>query len=170
MLILITGAKGGVGTTSLAQHLVREVRGVGLDLADGQLAARLERPTWSLARPTFATAQARREAIDRVVERRITLLWTPECVLASGDAWAFVGAVADRTVVVADGGIEPSQDAARLAQCKVIVAADGDVARYHTGRLQRRWPDALVLTLELARSRGETKEAARQLAAQLFAR
>lgn len=167
MLVLVIGAKGGVGTTTVALHLAREGNGVGLDLADGQLAARLERKTWSLARPTFATAAQRREAVDQVVKRRITLLWTPEVQLAGDTVWSFVGAVTDRIDVIADGGIEPVLEVDVLADVTVIVSTDDPVARYHEQRLKRRFPNASVVTLDNSK-RGEAKQAARELAEQIF--
>jgi hypothetical protein len=129
MLVLVVGAKGGLGTTSLAKHLVQAMEGaVGLDLADGQLAAQLERKTWSLAGLAFATGTQRQSAVDRIIKQRITLLWTPECGLAQNDVWSIVRAVADRTLVVADGGIEPLLEAADLADATVTVGADDPVA------------------------------------------
>ncbi len=168
MLALLMGAKGGVGTSSVARHLARETRGLGLDLADGQLAALLERKTWSLAGLAFAASAQRQNAVDRIVKRRITLLWTPECALAQDRAWATVRAVADRATVVVDGGIEPPEGIAELADVAVVVTTGGPVAQYHVERLKRRFPNAGVVALDLAQSRHESRDAARELAAQLF--
>ena len=86
MLILVIGAKGGVGATALAKELALGGNGVGLDLADGQLAAQLERTAWTLTRVVFSSSRQRRQALDDVVQRRITLLWMPECSLVIEDA------------------------------------------------------------------------------------
>ena len=171
MLVLVMGAKGGLGTTSLARHLVQGMEGaVGLDVYDGQLAAQLERKTWSLAGLAFATSTQRQSAVDRIVKRSITLLWTPECRLAQNNVWSIVRAVADRTPVVADGGIEPLPEVADLADAMVIVSADDPVARYHQNRLKRQFPDAMVVTLDLGQSRHESRDAAPRLSGQLFGR
>ena len=168
MLILTIGAKGGLGTTSLARRLVQAGNGVGLDLDDGQLAALLERRTWSLAGTALATGQERQRAIDRIVNRRITLLWTPECNLAPASVWNVVRDVANRAVVVADCGIEPLEAITTLADAVVIVSKDDPIAQYHEGRPQGRFPDAVIVTMNLAQSRHESRDAARELAAQLF--
>ncbi len=166
MLILLIGAKGGLGTSTLAKHLVRALDGggVGLDLADGQLAALLDRKTWSLSGLAFTPSSGRQGVIDRIVEQRISLLWTPECALAGDAVWHVVRAVADRTTVVADGGIDPPPAVGPLAHVVAIVSADDPVAQYHEQQLKGRFPQAGVVTLDLDRSRGETKEAAQVLA------
>ena len=168
MLVLVVGAKGGVGTTSVAEHLARAGKGIGLDLADGQLAARLERTTWALADTALAGAARRQRMVDQVVKRSVSLLWTPTCVLVEEDVWEFVRSITDRALIVADGGIEPPEDVVQLADVTVIVGAETDVAQFHTNRLKRRLPQAKVLTLDLSQSRNETKEAARELATQLL--
>ncbi|MCP3957254.1 MAG: hypothetical protein GY719_05325 [bacterium] len=154
MLILLIGAKGGVGTTSLARCLARDGRGVGLDLSDGQLAARLERRTWLLAGLLFD--RNARGAVDQIVKRRISLLWSPECKLDPDAVRGMVRAVADRSLVVADGGTEPVEGMAELADVVIVVTAkdatDEDeasrtnalVAQYHVHRLKRRFPRAVV--------------------------
>ena len=45
MLILVVGAKGGIGTTTLAQHLCRQTNAVPLDAADGALAFQMAGPS-----------------------------------------------------------------------------------------------------------------------------
>jgi len=171
MLVLVMGAKGGVGTTSVALHLARAAQGIGLDLTtDGQLAARLERPTWTLVDVALRSAQQQR-MVDQAVKRAVSLLWTPVCALSniSDEAWDFVRAVADRVLVVADGGIEPVGEVGCLADVAIIVSAAGsDVAQFHTQRLGRQFPNARVLELDLSQSRTETRDAARELAAELF--
>jgi len=170
MLVLVVGAKGGVGTTSVALHLARAGKGIGLDLGDGQLAARLERATWTLADTALLVGAARRQQmVDQAVKRSVSLLWTPACVLVNDDVWEFIRSIVDRTLVVADGGIDPPEDVVQLADVTVIVSAGTEVAQFHTNRLKRRFPQAKVLTLDLGQSRNETREAARELAAQLLA-
>jgi hypothetical protein len=146
MLLLLVGAKGGVGTTAMALELARGAQGIGLDLADGQLAARLGRRTWALVGLAFSTPGRRRVSVEWIIQRRATLLWTPECGLAAGRAWGIVRAVADRALVVADGGIEPPQGASEIADAVLVVTAgeDSAVVRYHVERLERRFPAALV--------------------------
>jgi len=169
MLILVVGAKGGVGTTSLALHLARAGNAVGLDLADGQLAVLLERRTWTLDGLAFTTEGQRRKAIDEVVNRRLTLLWVPECALALEQTWGFVRAVADRCPVVADGGINPPSEIDPLADEVVIVSAeDNPVAQYHEQRLRRRFPDAIAIPLNLGKSRRVIKNTAEDLAGKIF--
>lgn len=175
MFILVIGAKGGVGTTSLAVNLARETSGVGLDLADGQLAAQLERKAWALSGLAFSAGQQRQRAIDRIVKHRISLLWTPECNLAGDAAWKVARAVADRSTLVADGGIgeDPAPQASGIADVIVIVTVksedgkDNPVARHHEARLQEQYPTAAVIRLDLNQSRNATRNAARELAAKL---
>ena len=167
MLVLVVGAKGGVGTTSVALHLARAGKGVGLDLGDGQLAARLERATWTLTDTVLSSARPQL-IVDQTVRQKVSLLWTPVCTLVGDEVWNFVRSVADRTLVVADGGIEPLEGVVRLADVTVIVDAETKVAQFHTNRLKRRFPGARILVLDLSRSRNETKEAGRELAAQLL--
>ncbi|MEE8392294.1 MAG: hypothetical protein V3S14_16070, partial [Anaerolineae bacterium] len=140
MLILVIGAKGGVGTTSLARHLAQAGNGIGLDLCDGQLSAFLEHKTWSLAGIAFATGQERQRAIDRIVNRRISLLWTPECNLVPDSVWNTVRDVANRAVVVADCGTKPLGTIVDLADTVIVVSKDDPVAQYHEGHLQECFP------------------------------
>ncbi len=168
MFVLVMGAKGGVGATSVTLHLARQVGGIGLDLmADRQLSARLGRPTWTLADAALRSGLQR--MVDQVVKRRVSLLWTPVCALDSIGikAWDFVRAVAARATVVADGGIEPLVEAVRLADVAVIVSADSDAARFHVQRLGRRFPNAHLLELDLSQSRNEARDAVRELAVEL---
>jgi nucleoside-diphosphate-sugar epimerase len=160
MLILVIGAKGGVGATSLAKELVQGGNTVGLDLTDGQLAAQLERTAWTLTRVVFSSPRQRRQALDEVVRRRITLLWMPECSLAIEDAVGFVRAVTDRVDVVADGGIEPLEEIAALADVVIVVTEENPVAQYHERKLKGRFPDALVIQYD--------RETAQELIEQLF--
>ncbi len=159
-MILVIGAKGGVGTTLVAAEIAHLADAVGLDLADGQLTARLERPTWALSRLAFAGPAQTRDAINEIVRRRVSLLWTPECALANEKAWAAVRDVGNRCPVVADGGIELPAGAECLAEAVIIVSANDDVARWHERRLLARFPGAFVVA--------GTKEAAGELADRLF--
>ena len=157
-MILVVGTKGGVGTTLVAQELIRATNALGVDLADGQLAARLGRTTWALGAEVYQVgARQRSTFIDDILRRSITLLWTPEC----GDiaaTWAFVQALDQRRPVVMDGGLEPPANLDPLLSAVVIVTQDNDVARWHTTRLQARFPQAAVVL--------GTREAAREWAAE----
>ena len=159
-MILVVGAKGGVGTTQVAYELVRASQAVALDLADGQLAARLERTTWSLGWFVFVTATQRREMVETIVQRRGTLLWAAECNLRRESTWSTIRDIAHRRPVVIDGGIAPPEEAGQWSEQVVIVSTDHAVAHWHERQLQARYPRAGVV--------GGTKEAARTLAARLF--
>jgi hypothetical protein len=159
-MILVIGAKGSVGATTFAAELVGLADAIGLDLADGQLAGRLDRATWTLSPMAYATPAARRDFVDRVVRRRMALLWTPECALSGDKVWSAVRDVDNRVPVIADAGIEPPPGAPAVARAVVIVTADLDVARWHTRRLQARFPGAIVVEA--------TKEAALEVADRLL--
>lgn len=166
-MILVIGAKGGVGATTVAAELVRLSGAIGLDLAGGQLAGRLDRATWLLSQVACATAAARRESIDIIIQRRIALLWTSDCALSSEAVWSAVRDIDNRVPVVADGGIEPPPGAEAAAGAVIIVTAEHDahavsqpVARWHTRRLQARFPSAIVIE--------GTKQGAAEVADQLF--
>jgi hypothetical protein len=159
-MILVIGAKGGVGTTLVSHELARSGAAVALDLADGQLAARLDRTTWPLAWLAFVTAVQRREMVETIVRRRYTLVWSAECSLSPDTIWAAVRDIANRRPVVIDSGITPLDDAARRSEHIVIVSADNDLSHWHERRLLSRFPRASVVA--------GTKEAARALAAQIF--
>lgn len=162
-IVLVVGAKGGVGTTSVAVELTKLFRAVGFDLADGQLAAYLERPAWLLSQIAFGTSMQRRGWLDQVLNKRATLMWAPECVLAKEPALAFVKDLSNRSIIVADGGIalpRESGEIMALAGTVVIVTTeDNSVAAWHVRRLQKQYPNATVIS--------GSKEAARELAAQL---
>jgi len=157
---LVIGAQGGVGTTRVARELVKAGDAIALDLADGQLAARLERTTWPLAWLTLVAPVQRRSMIETIVQRRFSLAWSPECGLNPAAVWAAVREVDVRWPVIIDGGIAPPDEAAQQADAIIIVSAETDVARWHTRRLSAQYPQATV-TLG-------TKDAARALAAQMF--
>ena len=162
-LVLIIGSKGGVGTTSVARHLARQVRGLGLDLDDGSLAMQLDRQVWALYELAQMSRLRRDKALAQAVKKRITLLWTPECEALAGDVWPAVRALADRTTVVADGGLDPPPQAGQMADRVFIISNDDTVARWHAEKLAGRHPGATVVTVDLSQ-RGETKRVARELA------
>jgi hypothetical protein len=159
-MILVIGAKGGVGATTFATELTRITEGIGLDLADGQLAARLERPTWALSQLAFALPAALRERVDDIVRRRATLLWTPDCALSTEKTLSALRDIDNRCPIVADGGIEPPQGSEQLAEAVVIVSTEDDIAGWHERRLLARFPGATVVA--------GTREAAADLADRLF--
>ena len=161
---LIVGAKGGVGTTTVAQELIRAGKALAVDTADGSLAACLERATWPLSRDLYtATGTWRAALIEKALQKRITLLWTAEqAASTAADApWEFVRDLARRGPVVIDGGIEPPTAVDTLiTQVVIVTQPDNSLARWHVAQLQQRYPAALV-------SAG-SRQAARDLAGQLF--
>ena len=163
-VILIVGAKGGVGTTTVAHELTRVGKTLAVDAADGVLAARLGRATWNLTHEIYAATGAWRAAlIEKALQKRITLLWTVEQVV-SADAtapWEFVRDLARRGPVVIDGGLEPPAEVDALAMQVVIVTQpDNPLAQWHVAQLQQRYPAARVIT--------GTRQGAAELAGQLF--
>jgi hypothetical protein len=163
MIWLVVGTKGGVGTTTLARELVQSGQTLAVDLADGELAAQLERPTWMLNYDLYnapVNGIWRSQLIEAALKRSITLLWQPEC----GDSevqWSFVRDLANRRTVVLDGGITPPAGIDWLAKQVVIVSQNNAVARWHEARLRVRYPEAQVVDIG-------TRQAAREVAAQLF--
>lgn len=167
-LVLVIGAKGGVGATTVAVELTGALKAVGLDMADGQLAARLERPTWLLSQIAFGASLQRRDWLDQVIGKQATLMWTPECILAKDAALAFVHDLANRLVIIADAGTgvpvctqivlpRESGEIIALAETVIIVTdQDNPVAAWHTSQLQKQFKNAIVIP--------GTKEAARELA------
>ena len=80
MLILVVGAKGGIGTTTLAQYLCRQASAVPLDAADGTLALDMTgpgAPVLDLGLTAQWTVSRRGYAVEQAVETRQPLLWTP---------------------------------------------------------------------------------------------
>ncbi|HKZ86631.1 MAG TPA: hypothetical protein VJ793_23615 [Anaerolineae bacterium] len=159
-MILVIGAKGGVGTTSVAAALARAGDAIGADLADGGLAGRLERPTWALSQLAFALPAALHERVDDIVRRRATLLWTPDCALSTEKTVSVLRDIDNRCPIITDGGIELPPGVEQLAEAVVIVTADDDIARWHERRLLARFPGAIVIE--------GTREAAADLADRLF--
>lgn len=147
-MILVIGAKGGVGTTFIAQCVVRAIRGVGLDAADGSLAARLDRPALDLSHVALLPRAALIDTIDHVVRRRTTLLWTPACSFLAAQVLGLVRAVDERAEVVADGGIEPPPELASVngrVRVVIVSATDNPVATWHERRLLHQFPGAYVI-------------------------
>ncbi len=164
MLILVVGAVGGVGTTTLVAELVK--RGgpsVALDLADGTLAARLERGTYPLDSVVYQR-QTQTAIVDDLALRRPVLLWTPACRLNPARVGQLLAAVGQRWPLVADGGLTPPVDLGGLLTTVLIVTRAGHpIADWHVARLRRAYPGAPVVS-------GDLKAAAAALAAQWLPR
>ena len=165
-VILIVGAKGGVGTTLVAQELSRVGKTLAVDAADGALATRLGRPTWNLTYEIMAaTGEWRATLIEQALKKRVTLLWTPENGAVEA-ACEFVCDLARRGPVVIDGGLEPPVAVDALVappaatQVVIVTQLGNSLAQWHVAHLQQRYPAALV-------SAG-TRQAARELVDQLF--
>jgi hypothetical protein len=162
MLLLVVGAKGGLGVTTLARLLCRQAGAVPLDAADGRLAADLSAPGSSvldLADSPQWTVARRSQMADQVARTRQPLLWSRACAVWPEQVAAFVADVAALTPIVADGGIDPPPDLVRLASLVLIVSADDPVARRHEQRLKAQWPAALAVV-------GDLKAAAQAIATQ----
>lgn len=159
MLILTSGAKGGLGTTTLAHYLCRYAAGVPLDAADGRLAAEAGSAVLDLSAVPQWTPGRRSRAAEHVVRARQPLLWTPACRVWEAPVAAFVREIAAVTHVIADGGIAPPTALADLAGIILIVSADDPVAQWHEQRLKAQWPAARAVL-------GDLKAAAHALAAQ----
>lgn len=159
-MLLIVGVKGGVGTTLVALELARCGQAVALDLADGQFAARLERPTWPLGSLVFVHPGRRRSLIEAILTRSIALVWSTDCNAAPDLAWSIVTDIDHRQPVVIDGGIEPSAGVEQCVDRVILVKADDALARWHETRLKVRFPRAQVVAGQ--------RQAARELAVQIF--
>jgi hypothetical protein len=164
MLLLVVGAKGGVGATTLALHLCRLAGAVPLDAADGRLAVELSGPgvgVLDLAETPPWTVGRRSRVAEQVVRVRQPLLWTPACGVWREPVAAFVGDIAALGHVVADGGIAPPANLVDLAAAVIIVSADDDLARWHEARLKQAWPQARAVV-------GDLRATAQALAEQLL--
>ena len=160
MIWLVVGAKGGVGTTTLAREMVRSAQALAVDLADGELAGRLERRTWALSRALDSGGTWRSQLIEVALKSSVTLLWRPEY----GDSeilWSFVRDLANRRTVVIDGGLTPPAAIDGLAGQVMIVSQDNAVAHWHEEQLRARYPEAQVVIVG-------TRQAAREVAATYF--
>lgn len=162
MFLIVIGAKGGLGATTLVRLLCRQADAVPLDAADGRLAVDLSTPGVSvldLADTPQWTVARRSQMADQVARTRQPLLWSRACAVWPDQVAAFVADVAALTVVVADGGIAPPPDLVKLASLILIVSADDPVARWHEQRLKAQCPEACAVV-------GDLKAAAQAIAAQ----
>ena len=164
-VILVVGAKGGVGTTTVAQELTRAGKTLAVDAADGALAARLGRATWNLTHEIYAATGAwRAKLIEQSLKKRVTLLFTVENLVTGSEAaapWEFVRDVARRGPVVIDSGVEPLAEVDDLVtQVVIVTQPDNPLAQWHVAQLQQRYPGARVIA--------GTRQAAVELAGQLF--
>jgi len=160
MLILVVGAKGGIGTTTLAQHLCWQANAVPLDAADGALAFQMAgpgAPVLDLIRIVHWTADQRGRAVEQAVDTRQPLLWTPACTVWRAPVMAFVWDAAALGHVIADGGITPPPALVDVASLLLIVSADTPVAQWHERRLKQQWPKAHAVL-------GDIKAAAQAIA------
>ncbi len=86
------------------------------------------------------------DLVDRIVRKRLTLLWSPECSFLSEAVCALVRSVDERTEVVVDGGIEPPAELLGMARHVIIVSVhENPIAAYHERRLRDRFPAASVV-------------------------
>lgn len=164
MLILVIGAKGGVGTTTLVQHLCRYAGAVPLDAADGKLAVEMTRPgapVLDLSLTAQWTLSRRSYAVEQVVETAQPLLWTPACSVWHAPIVAFVHDIAVLGHIVTDGGLAPPAALVDVASFILIVSADNPVAQWHEQRLKQQWPQARAVV-------GDLKAAAQAIAEQVM--
>ncbi len=160
MLILVVGAKGGLGTTTLAQHLCRQANAVPLDAADGTLALQMAGPGAPVLDLGFTaqwTASRRGRAVEQAVETRQPLLWMPVCTVWREPVMAFVWDAAALGHVVTDGGITPPPALVDIASLLLIVSADTPLAQWHERRLKQQWSQAHAVV-------GDLKAAAQAIA------
>jgi len=164
MIVLIVGTVGGVGTTTLATNLLRQgVPAIGLDLADGMLAGRIERRIFPLEQAVFSRENPLVQ-INRIIARQPVLVWTPGCMTDPGRVWDFVRDLAKRsTPIIADGGLEPPAGVWELATIAFAVSRKDDpVAAWHEQQLRQAHPGLHVVT-------GALQAAGSAIAEQVFA-
>ena len=152
MLILVVGAKGGLGATTLAQNLCRQANAVPLDAADGALACQMAgpgAPVFDLIRIVQWTVDQRGHAVECAVETRQPLLWSAACNVWRAPVMAFVWDAAALGHVVADGGINPPPALVDIASLVLIVSADTPLAQWHERRLKQQWPQAHAVVGDL---------------------
>jgi len=152
MLILVVGAKGGLGATTLVQHLCRQANAVPLDAADGTLALQMAgpgAPVLDLIGIVQWTADQRGHAVEYAVETRQPLLWSAACTVWRAPVMAFVWDAAALGHVIADGGTTPPPALVDLASLVLIVSADNPVAQWHEHRLNQQWPQAHAVVGDL---------------------
>lgn len=167
MLVAVMGAKGGLGTTTVALHLARAAKAVALDLSDGQLAARLERKTWALDQLAYSGAAQRRRSAARAIKHRATVLFTPECRVAPDKVSSFIQSLSDRANIVMDAGIEPIHYLDELIDHAIILTTDTAVARFHQRLLETRYPNHTIIDSPIYRK--EAKSIARHFVSTIFA-
>ncbi len=166
MLILAVGAKGGVGTTRFVEVLLRSARLVGLDAADGTLAARLGWATYPLDAVVGWGERRLIQEAQRLVRRRPVLLWNAVCDTFP-QPLRLVEMVARLGTVVVDGGIEPPDALWKAAGHGFIVSLDDPAALYHETYLKAQWSKAHGGAKAVAVV-GNVEEAARALARDWF--
>ncbi len=152
MLILVVGAKGGLGATTLAQYLCRQANAVPLDAADGTLALQMAgpgAPVLDLSRIVHWTAAQRGCAVEQAVESHQPLLWSAACTVWQAPVMAFVWDAAALGHVIADGGTTPPSALVDIAGLILIVSADTPVAQWHERRLKQQWPQAHAVVGDL---------------------
>ena len=152
MLILVVGAKGGLGATTLVQHLCRQANAIPLDAADGTLALQMAgpgAPVLDLIGIVQWTSDQRGHAVEYAVETRQPLLWSAACTVWRAPVMAFVWDTAALGHVIADGGTTPPPALVDLASLVLIVSADNPVAQWHEQRLKQQWPQAHAVVGDL---------------------
>ena len=163
MLVLIVGTVGGAGTTTLATTLLRQgVPAIGLDLADGMLAGRIERRVFPLEQAVFSRENPLVQ-INRIIARQPALVWTPGCATDPGRVWNFVRDLAERIPIIADGGLEPPAGVWDLtSHAFAVTRKDDPVAAWHEQQLRQAHPGLHVVT-------GALQAAGSAIAEQVFA-
>jgi len=143
-MILVVGARGGIGTTTMALKLIRATPSIGLDAWDGALATRLERPTLNLMEVALS---GRWDYYMSLIEsRKITLLWTEECPAYAEKIVKFLGELNALIEIIADGGVAPPPQLTPLVEATIIVSKkDDQIAQYHERRLTQMFPKAFVV-------------------------
>ncbi len=161
MLLLSIGAKGGLGTTTLAYQISQCAGALPLDAADGQLLRWVGGAGLDLSAVPQWTASRRSRAVEHLIRTRPALLWTPACNVWAAAVAAFVRDLAAVGHVSVDGGLAPPAPLVDLATVILIVSSDDPVARWHEQRLKQQWPQARALV-------GDVQAAAPALVEQLL--
>ncbi len=163
MLLLIVGAKGGVGATTLAYHISQYLeRAVRIDAADGALAARLGGRVLDLSQVGQWPPGEHVQQAERAAQQGQTYLYTRACHAFPVQVTAYLQMLKVLGVVVVDGGLAPPEGLAELADVVLVVSRDQDpVAAWHEQRLKAHWPNARIVV-------GDLKAAAQGLGAQYF--
>jgi hypothetical protein len=146
-MIIVVGTRGGIGTTQMAIKLIKNTPSIGLDAWDGQLAARLGRPAVTLFEAALSSRQ--NHYLDLISERKMTILWTEECVAYPDSIRSFLREMNARIEIIADGGVDPPPLLEELAEAVIIVTKDGDdIAAYHEQRLKERYKGKRAFTVK----------------------